>query len=317
MRYSVMIPTCEPNELLRLTLESVLRQARGRSDMQIAVVDDASVRADVPAIIRSVPGGDRVDYHPSGQRLGLGGNWNRAIELAAGELVHILHQDDSVADRFYARMAHAFKARPSIGMAFCRTRIVDATGNHLKTNSRLAWRAGVLRNWLPRISERQRVQTPAVVVPRAVYHKLGGFRRDLLQAVDWEMWVRIAARFEVWYEPCVLATFRRHGVSESSRLLSRDAVWDDIAQAIRINAQTMPDSLREGVVNRSARWYAGSALRCARKQSAVGNSELAWQSVHGAQQLLKLCSSQPMRQRLERRIERLQKVLPTAKCRAA
>lgn len=155
------------------------------------------------------------------------------------------------------------------------------------------------------IAERQRVQTPAVVVPRAVYHKLGGFRRALLQAVDWEMWVRIAARYEVWYEPQVLATFRRHGASESSRLLAQDAVWDDIARAIMINAQSVPAAIRKEIVDRSAKWYAGSALRSARAQFAAGKTELAWQSVQGARQLLAMCSSLPLRNRVERRILKL------------
>ena len=42
--------------------------------------------------------------------------------------------------------------------------------------------------------------TPCIVVRRSVYEELGGFDDRLACAEDWEMWVRVAARFPVYYE---------------------------------------------------------------------------------------------------------------------
>lgn len=317
MRFSVMIPTCEPSDLLRETLTSVLRQAPDTDAMQIAVVDDASMQTDVRSTIDSLPGGHRIEFHPSRCRLGLAGNWNRAIELARGQLVHLLHQDDFVTDGFYSRMTRAFKHNPTIGMAFCRSRIVDAAGHHLKTNSRQAWWPGLLVNWLERIAERQRVQTPAAVVSRAVYQEVGGYRADLQQALDWEMWVRIAAAYPVWYEPRVLAVFRRHGVSESARLEASGAVWEDLVRAIVINARSFPEATRDDLVSRSAGWYAGSAVRCARAKFAAGEADLAREAVRGARQLLMLCHNPRTRARVERRIFSMQGTVPAASLQTA
>ncbi len=302
-----MIPTHEPNALLRQTLASVLAHASATAEMQIAVVDDCSVHSDVKSIVASLPNAGHVELYPSSQRLGLAGNWNRAISLARGELVHILHQDDSVEEGFYERMSLAYHKYPSIGMAFCRSRIIDGQGRHIKKNSRQAWRQGILRNWLPRIAERQRIQTPSAVVPRHIYDRVGGYRSDLLQAVDWEMWVRIAASFEVWYEPRVMATFRRHDESESSRLRASGTVWQDLAHAITINGQSLPASIRVQAMNRSARWYAASALRTARIHVANGRPEMAHAAIDGARRLVDLCTDRPTSLRLEQRIWRLQR----------
>ncbi|MEI7780566.1 MAG: glycosyltransferase, partial [Planctomycetota bacterium] len=217
-RFSVMLPTYEPGEQLRRTLQSVLSQAPDREEMQIAVVDDGSRHADVVGLVRSIDPHGRIDIHVDGGHLGIAGNWNRAIGLAHGHLVHLLHQDDQVLPGFYDRMAQAFLQAPLLGMAFCRSSIIDTAGRLIKINSRQRLWPGVLSDWLPKIATRQRIQTPAVVVARTTYEILGGYRTDLCQTLDWEMWVRIAARLPVWYDPRTLAVFRRHAASESARL---------------------------------------------------------------------------------------------------
>ena len=290
-RFSVMLPTYEPDEKLRRALESVLAQAPPDDQMQISVVDDASKRADVRALVQAVDPTGRVVLIRHDSRLGLGGNWNRAVAAAHGELVHLLHQDDYVLPGFYARIDRMFRRAPSIGMAFCRCRIVDGGNRRIKTSSRLRWTAGVVDDWLPLIAERQRVQCPAAVVSRSAYEAVGGYRLDLCLALDWEMWVRIGARYEVGYEPRSLAVYCRHADSESSRLSSTDGVWPDLLRAIAINACSLPEASRAELVHRSAAWYAGSARRAAAKQLANGDASAARHTMSYVPRLLGLAES--------------------------
>ena len=274
-RFSVMVPAFEPDARLRDSLESVLSQALPATEMQIAVVDDASTPGTVERLVRSIDPSGRVDVVSHGHRLGLAGNWNRAIALARGHLVHLLHQDDAVRPGFYAAIDRGFRHADDIGMAFCRSRIVDDRDRLVKTTSRQKWFAGVLVNWLPTIAERQRIQTPAAVVARTTYEAIGGYRNDLCHALDWEMWVRIAARYRVWYEPRSLAIYRRHMANETSRLFASGAVWPDMARALRINAHCLPDSIREATLAASVRWHAASAIRTAERQLAAGATAAA------------------------------------------
>lgn len=289
-RFSVMLPTHEPDGKLGRAVASVLAQAPPEEQMQICVVDDASTRVDVRPLVRAADRSGRVTIIRHDQRLGIGGNWNRAVAAARGEFVHLLHQDDYVMPGFYDRIDRLFLRTPVIGMAFCRCRIVDGVGRWIKTTSRLRWTPGPLAGWLPVIARRQRVQCPAVVVARSTYESVGGYRTDLSLALDWEMWVRIAARYEVGYEPRTLAAYCRHDANESARLAADGAVWPDLVRAIAINAASLPEALRADAVRRSATWYAGSARRAAAKQLAMGDAAAARRTMSYVPHLLALAT---------------------------
>jgi glycosyltransferase involved in cell wall biosynthesis len=290
-RFSVMVPTYDPDAgLLQQALESVLAQNIPPETMQITVVDDTRRPGTTTAIVRAIDPHGRIQIVENERRLGIAGNWNRSLEQARGELVHLLHQDDFVLPGFYDRIDAGFRQAPHVGMGVCRSRIIDGKGRHVRSNSRLRWTSGTLHNWLPRIAIRQRVQTPAVVVRRSVYEAVGGFRTDLCQALDWEMWVRIAARYSVWYEPRTLAVYRRHRGNESSRLLARNHVWPDLARAIRINSASLPATSRDALITASAAWYGLSGLRTAERQLRRGDLDAAAATVDAMEGLFEMAA---------------------------
>ena len=286
-RFSVMIPTYESSDTLLFALRSVLDQGLPKEQMQIGIVDDCSQFSDVLAIVRKVdPHLSRIEYFPGESRVGLGANWNRSIRLSRGKLIHLLHQDDFVLPGFYKRMQYAFDTVPDLGMAFCRSRIVDGGGVRVKETSREQWCTGVISNWLQRIAIRQRIQTPSVVVARSTYEALGGYRESLHFALDWEMWVRIAAAYKVWYDVNALAVYRRHAGNETSRLEKQGKTWSDLVDAIAINATHFPESKRRQVLNKSLKWHAHSAIRSVHRLLKKGLVDEARQGLRSAHQFV-------------------------------
>ena len=290
-----MLPTREPDERLCHALRTVLAQAPSPAAMQITVVDDASRPGLARRLVTAVDTEGRVELVECPDRLGLAGNWNRAIHLARGHLVHLLHQDDFVLPGFYDRIQRGFARVPHLGMAFSRTRIIDEGREQEKCSSRIRWLPGVIDDWLPRIGERQRIQTPAAVVPRNTYELVGGYRPELRQTLDWEMWVRIAAHYPVWYEPGALAVYRRHPGNESARLFRSGLVWPDIARAIDIIAEALPADIRDRVTGASVRWHTASALRTVERLLASGMNEQAAETLAQIPELLRLLGDQPLR----------------------
>lgn len=272
-RVSVMIPAYRPGPYLKATLQSILAQDLGPAAMQIAVIDDASPDVDLRSLLVDSHSG-RIELHRNSNNLGLAGNWNRAIELARGEFVHLLHQDDLVLPGFYTRLLAGLGQSPA-GMAFCRHDFIDADGVRTRRSHRERWRAGLLRNWLTRIAEKQRIQCPAVLVRRSAYEALGGFRTDLAYALDWEMWVRIAARFPVWYEPRTLACYRRHGNSETSRLTAAGIADTDVLETIETFAPHLPAATCQQLTARAYRRALQSHLKLANKSLDAGNPAAA------------------------------------------
>ncbi len=274
-----MIPTYEPGHFILETLRGILAQDLGQQQMQIAVVDDASPVVDIEALIASVAPAGRIEIHRNPANLGLAGNWNRSIRLARGQLVHLLHQDDLILPGFYSRLLQGFATAPDAGMAFCRHAFVDDAGHWTRRSHRERWHAGILQDWLAGISRRQLIQCPAAIVRRVVYESLGGFRSDLTYALDWEMWVRIAAAYDVWYEPKILACYRRHRGSETTRLSASGMVGADTLRAIEIFSQHIPPDSRNRLRSRAYRRLVSLHLRDCKRILESGSLEGAREQI--------------------------------------
>jgi glycosyltransferase involved in cell wall biosynthesis len=261
--WSVMIPTYNPRaDYLEDTLHSVLQQDPGPEQMQIEVVDDCSSHGAPVELIRRIAG-DRVAVHREPRNSGMAGAWNRCIERARGEWVHILHPDDIVLPGFYKRLYHGIIRNPHVGMAFCRFVIIDANGHWNELGPLESATRRVLDNWLERVATGYHVEPPAVVVRRATYERLGGFRTELPAVLDVEMWVRIAACAAVYYEPKILAGYRQHDDNASAIQERTGANMQDMARAIEIWKDYLPANSRTQLEQQGRRYWAGVSLMLA------------------------------------------------------
>ena len=75
---------------------------------------------------------------------------------------------------------------------------------------------GVWTDALDAFAVSNRVRAPGIVVRRAAYERVGGYRTDLPHAADWEMWTRLAAHGPIVFVDQVLACYRRHDTSDTS-----------------------------------------------------------------------------------------------------
>jgi len=272
--WSVMIPTRGCNPFLEQTLLSIREQDPGPEKMQIAIVNDGPTGDLVEEIARRVFG-SRTEIHSSSTPLGIAGNWNRCIDLSRGRWVHLLHQDDLVLPGFYERLAAADLMKPEAGAAFCRTWLIDRDGERTGISDLERDVAGACENWLERIAVSNRIKCPSIVVRRQIYEKLGGFRSDLAFTLDWEMWVRIACQFPVYYEPDALAAFRIHDDSETSRLCEDGSNVIDLLRAIEIVNDYLPADQRNELQEQSLRYCVQHALHCARQMLRLKNHRAA------------------------------------------
>lgn len=272
--WSVMIPTYDCARYLAGTLRSVLAQAPGAERMQIEVVDDHSTADDPARVVREV-GGGRVGFFRQSENVGHTRNFETCLQRARGRLIHLLHGDDQVCPGFYATMESAFAREPSIGAAFCRTVRIDEEDRPLSTMKVEQAERGILANALERLALEQRIMTPSMVVRRAVYEQLGGFDRRLLCAEDWEMWVRIAAHFPIWYEPGVLAKYRVHAGGNTGRHLRTGVDAHYTRMAIDLFSAYLPPAIAGRVRRRARQTYALSALRSARALARAGDAGAA------------------------------------------
>jgi glycosyltransferase involved in cell wall biosynthesis len=279
--WSVMIPTYECGATIAETLLSVLDQDPGPDLMQIEVVDDASTRDDIATLVQEI-GRGRVAFARQPRNLGVVGNLGDCIRRSRGRLVHLLHGDDLVLPGYYAAIGRAFAARPDLGAAFCRHRYIDAEGREIGVGDLERTEPGVLDDAPVRLAREQRVMTPSITVRRAVYETIGAFDARLACSEDWEMWVRIAAAYPVWYEPSVLAAYRMHDQSNTGRNTRVGRDIDYCALAIDLMARYLDGSVAEDVRRSARTTYAVAALQAAEQALAAGRLSTAAVQFRGA-----------------------------------
>lgn len=270
--WSVMIPTYNCANYLRETLVSVLAQDPGTEVMQIEVIDDHSTKDDPEAVVRELAG-DRVSFYRQPENVGYIKNFETCLQRSRGQLIHLLHGDDCVRDGFYRKLQRGFEENVDIGAAFCRHIHIDEQGNPIWTSYLEQPESGTLSNWLERIAVKQLIQAPSIVVRRDVYEQLGGFdRRMSCWGEDWEMWVRIAVHYPVWYEVEPLALYRRGATSLTGKSVRTGKNIKDFRQAVNIVREYLPSKSANKLSRTALRNYAFYALNSAKDFLSAGDS---------------------------------------------
>lgn len=270
--WSVMIPTYNCANYLRETLASVLAQDPGAEIMQIEVIDDCSTKDDPKAVVEEL-GQGRVQFYRQPHNVGHIRNFETCLLRSRGQLVHLLHGDDCVRDSFYSKMQEAFAKNPEIGAAFCRHICMDEQGNWDFISAIIEPRSCILSNWLERIAIKQYIHTPTMVVRREVYEKLQGFdRRIKYWGEDWEMWVRIAAHYPVWFEIEPLAVYRYNSLGSLTRQsVQTGENMQDIRTAIDICQSYLPQVKTKKLSRKAREYWALYALGLSEQFLSSGN----------------------------------------------
>ncbi|MBD3296374.1 MAG: glycosyltransferase [Candidatus Omnitrophica bacterium] len=230
-RWTVLIPTYNCANYLKEALASVLDQDPGPENMEIIVVDDCSKEDDPEAVVKGI-GRGRVAFVRQKTNVGKVRNYETGLKLSKGILIHQLHGDDKVEPGFYKKMEELFDRYPYIGAAFCQSNYIDKSGKIIGRTGVEREDDGVLADWFSKIAAGQRIQTPSMVVKREVYEELGGFDRRLDCLEDWEMWVRIAARYPVAYTRALLADYRCSITSATQETLKDGTAFRTLRELI-------------------------------------------------------------------------------------
>jgi glycosyltransferase involved in cell wall biosynthesis len=254
-----MIPVYNCAQYIPETLESVLQQQLPEHLMQIEVIDDASTDADVEEIVNRI-GKGRVKYFRQPENVGSLHNFATSINRARGHLVHLLHGDDRVRPGYYKEIGALFEEYPELGAAFCRFGYIDEFGNPKHTQSAELNQRGILKNYLLRISENNRIQYAAITVKRDTYERLGAFY-GTTYGEDWEMWVRIARNYPIGYTPTVLAEYRHHTNSISGNKHLRGEYLVDLTTVMGHIQNYLPADQRKPLLERSKKFYSHYAIR--------------------------------------------------------
>lgn len=252
-----MIPVYKRVTWLDQALQSAVSQFPPDEPVQIEVVDDCSHPAELDAVVARV-GDPRVTVHHNPTRLGMVGNWNNCIERARGMWVHLLHDDDFVTAGFYAEHRKAATKYPHVGFAACGATTVQ--GDTLFPWRTVMNQPGIVPDWRGWLIFTNLLLAPSVAVRRQAYETVGGYHPDLQHAADWEMWMRLASHFALWFDPTVRACYRKHGGSETDRQMRDGSHIADVPRVLSVARTYIGTPDADAIVQRSLEGWATSAM---------------------------------------------------------
>ena len=292
--WSVMIPTfnqtSERAGYMERMLTSLLAQDPGPAEMQIEVIDDGSPLDPEPLVRRIA--GERIKFVRNPQNVGFARNFNCCVERARGHWVHILHTDDYLLPGFYTRLKPAIASRAEVGAAFCRPAWVFADAPQLCEGIQESSTAGILADFIERIGASQRIAFSTMVVRRTVYETIGGYLPELF-TTDWQMWIRIAASYPIWYEPAALVACRIHDEAGTAQAVRTCAVVADMHRCIEVSRPLLPPDRADAISREARRWVSVGALDMAQNSLASNHFKAAlshvWQGFkcHPSPQFIK------------------------------
>ncbi|MDD3518283.1 MAG: glycosyltransferase family A protein [Chromatiales bacterium] len=203
---SVIIPAHNRATYLARTFDSVLAQ-RGVS-LEVLVVDDGSTD-DTPEAV--APYLNRLECPVrllQQERRGPAGARNLGLRHAIGEYVAFIDSDDLWLPGHLQRAAAVLDDEPEVGLVCSAIRQIDEhdrplpdARRHLKGESGWVFDKLLLRCF---------VNSPTVVLRRAVLDRTGLFDPDIWPLEDWDLWLRVARHAQLRFLPEPSALYRIH-----------------------------------------------------------------------------------------------------------
>lgn len=229
---TVCVPMYKHAATIERCLSSVVTQ--DHEDFEILVVDDASGDGG-PEIARSMlRPSDRVVVNE--HRLGAAGNHNRCIELARGELVQFVHGDDEIrpgclttlAPRVTDEVSFVFTPRIVVTDDARYLELFGTLHSHFRHLSALNDGDDLVRQFVRRGAWGNWIGEPSnVMFRRAGALEVGGFRGDLPELSDIDLWVRMSTVGKVAFvdEPLSVRHYEPGNLSQYNR--ENNLAWLD------------------------------------------------------------------------------------------
>ncbi|MCB8932186.1 MAG: glycosyltransferase [Fimbriimonadaceae bacterium] len=159
------------------------------------------------------------------RNLGTYGTLNVGLAKATGEFVAVLNDDDLWAPGKLAAQLALMDAHPEVGLVHTDGGFINREGKPLAGSPLgFAFPRTETGNVLADLLYQNKIIASAVLARRACFEALGGFNEAYFGSGDWEMWLRIAERWDVGFVDEPLTFYRVHGENASHKL---DRIWRD------------------------------------------------------------------------------------------
>ena len=207
---SFLLASRNGSRYLPEALRSIEAQTYRR--FELVAVDDGSTDATgaLLAEFAGAPEGTRV---LRAEGIGPAGARSLAFHHARGELIAIHDDDDLSRPERLRRQVDFLESHRAHGVVGCAADVIDESGVRVGAFP-VPFGDPAIRRVLRRAPP---FVNGSVMMRRAAYEEAGGFRAPFRVAEDFDLWLRIPARFAMENLPEPLYAWRRHGDNTTAR----------------------------------------------------------------------------------------------------
>lgn len=211
---SVIIPCYNSEKTIKKTIESVLNQSF--SDLELIVINDGSEDSTLEIISNFQDSRIKIfSFENSGGNI----SRNRGLKYAAGKFVSFLDADDIWTADKLANQLQALQENECVMVAYSWTDYIDENGEFLLSGTHITVNGDVYEKLLVN-NFLENGSNP--LIRREAIIELGGFDESLNAAQDWDMWLRLACKFDFICVPSVQILYRISANSVSSNLVRQE-----------------------------------------------------------------------------------------------
>lgn len=235
-KISVVITCYNYGQYVSEAIESVLCQTM--EDYEIIVIDDGS-QDDTSTVMDGYRENKKIRYIPQ-ENQGQPKAKNRGIAESKGELIAFLDADDVWLPEKLALQSRLFND-PEVGVVYTRRYWIDPSGSIIGGNERTLRRGNILDY----IFIDNFICFSSSMVRRDLLLAVNVFDEQLPMGIDYDLWVRLAARCQFDYVDRPLVKYRTGHANLSRNTLKRYACAEKI----------MHKNLGDPSVRRKMSWW--------------------------------------------------------------
>lgn len=230
---SIIIPVYNGEKTIQETIESVLQQTF--KDFEILLINDGSHDSTLEVINNIKEERLRVFSYSNA---GVSTSRNRGLDLAKGEFIAFLDADDLWTPDKLETQLKALQDNSQAAVAYSWSDWIDESGQFLRSGGHISVNGKVFEQLLVR-DFIESGSNP--LIRKQALDDVGEFDQSVTPAEDWDMWLRLAARYEFVAVPCVQILYR------VSPLTASFNVWKMEAGSLRVIERAFaqaPESLQ-------------------------------------------------------------------------
>jgi glycosyltransferase involved in cell wall biosynthesis len=216
----VGIPTFGEPTYLAEAIECVVAQTL--PDWRLTISENGEGNEHIARTVEPYLSDPRISHVVVGENVGSAGNTTRLVTAGCARYVGILHDDDRWGPTFLERRVEFLDANPACGLVFSACDFIDQSGEVLYREEPDLRPGPQDRDaFLRELYGYNMICTPAVLVRRAGYAEVGSAYDASVLFHDYEMWLRLAASFDVGYLTECDAAYRVHATQTSEDVRRR------------------------------------------------------------------------------------------------